>query len=106
LLDTGSDDTVFPISAAEDLKVRLGARQHTLVWRGQRHGLAFAEIDMELHAHGNIASWRSSIGFTLAPLRFPILGIRGCLQYFSATFLGDERVAVLEPNRLFPGEIQ
>ena len=106
LLDTGSDDTVFPLSAAEDLKIHVGAQQHMLVWRGQRHGLVFAEIDMELHARDSIAGWRSKIGFTLAPLLFPILGIRGCLQYFTATFLGDERVTVLEPNRLFTGEIQ
>jgi hypothetical protein len=41
-------------------------------------------------------------------LHFPYMPvvIRGCLQYLNAKFWGAERVAELDTNNTFPGQVQ
>jgi hypothetical protein len=38
-----------------------------------------------------------------SPLRYPILGLCGCLQFFDARFLEEKRFVELETNPSFPG---
>jgi hypothetical protein len=46
--------------------------------------------------------WPAWVGFVNG-LRRPVLGFAGFLQFFTATFRGDDEVLDLEVNRLYPG---
>jgi hypothetical protein len=104
VVDPASDDTVFPLDTA----ARIGASLlpdtgHRIRWRGQLHPLRFA--DVELLLTDNIGTWRWSavVAFSPAPLRYPILGQSGCLQYINARFLGADLIVELETNPSFAG---
>src|SRR5687767_8198746 len=81
LLDTGADDTVIPLVAATALGVTLmpdGA--FGLRWRGQPYPLRFGDVELELaDASGSVWRWPATVGFSAAPIRYPILGNAGCL---------------------------
>ena len=53
-----------------------------------------------------IRRWPAVIAFSQAPLRYPILGLSGCLQYFDARYRGEDRIVQLETNRAYPGTMQ
>ena len=48
-----------------------------------------------------LAGW---VGFTSAPLRQPLLGYAGFLQFFTATFHGDREEVELAVNAAYPGK--
>lgn len=104
LVDPGADDTVLPIDIAELLAVSLyPATSHSLRWRGQRYLLRYGDVKLELvDDEGNVLAWPATVGFTAAPVRYPLLGICGCLEFLDATFRGAERIIELQPNLSFP----
>jgi hypothetical protein len=105
LLDSGADDTVFPF----DIAVRIGvvlqpATRHAVRWRGQSFPLLFGDVELELaDESGVMYRWPATVGFTPAPIRYPLLGNAGCLCFFDTTFRGDDRLVELETNRAYPG---
>ncbi len=104
LLDTGSDDSVFPIDVAKRLGIRLKPLTgHGMRWRGLFHAIRFGDVDLALSDTISIWQWGAVIGFSPAPIRYPILGQAGFLQYFGARFLGADLAVELEINRDFPG---
>lgn len=105
LLDPGADDTIFPLDLVPLLGISLRADAgHTVRWRGQAHSLRFGDVELELSDEsGSIWRWPATIGFSSAPIRYPILGIAGCLIYFDALFRGDDPMVELETNRAFVG---
>jgi hypothetical protein len=104
LLDPGADDTVFPLAIAGLVGVALRPDSgHVLRWRGQGYALRFADVSLELSDGVEVWRWSAVIGLSPAPLRYPILGLAGCLQFMDARFLGESRIAQLEANRSFPG---
>jgi hypothetical protein len=106
LLDPGADDTVFPLVIAGLIGVALRPDSgHVLRWRGQGHALRFGDVSIELSDGAEVWRWSAVIGWSPAPLRYPILGIAGCLQFMDACFLGERRIAQLEVNASFPGSI-
>ena len=100
LVDPGADDTVMPLDVAELLAVSFHpATGHSLRWKGQRHLLRYGDVTLELaDDEGNALAWQAVAAFTTAPLRYPLLGICGCLEFFDATFRGAERIIELESN--------
>ncbi|MBV9121740.1 MAG: hypothetical protein JO112_00080 [Planctomycetes bacterium] len=104
LLDSGADDSVFPLGTASHLgaifRPDTGQRVR---WRGQLYPLRFG--DVELLLTDNIASyrWPALVAFSPAPLAYPLLGYGGCLQFFDVRFRGDDRVVEIESNHAFPG---
>jgi hypothetical protein len=48
LLDTASQDTLFPMELAEPLGIILGAVRTAVRWRGKRHWVEFHTVEMEL----------------------------------------------------------
>jgi hypothetical protein len=105
-LGPGADDTVFPLALAGILGVNLRTHiGHALRWRGQAYPLRFGDVELELSDGIQICRWPAVIGFSQTPLRYPILGLSGCLQYFDATYLGEDRFVQLEANRSFGGSI-
>ena len=103
LLDTGSQDTLFPAALAEPLGIPLGGERQAIRWRGQRYWVEFHTVELEL-AQDQIAwRWQARVGFTPAPLAYALLGHRGCLDFLDAKFCGADQVVEIEVNRMFPG---
>ncbi|MBM4069459.1 MAG: hypothetical protein FJ271_10995 [Planctomycetes bacterium] len=104
LLDPGADDTVFPLSLAVSMGVALrGSSTHSLRWRGQSHPLRFGDVELELCDGQAAWRWSAIIGFSSAPIRYPILGYCGCLRHFDARFRGEDRIIELETTPSYPG---
>ena len=103
LLDTGSQDTLFPAALAEPLGILLGGERHAIKWRGERYWVEFQTVDLELAQNEVVWRWQTQVGFTPAPLAYALLGQRSCLDFLDATFCGADQVVELATNRLFPG---
>lgn len=104
LIDTGADDTIFPMHAATLAGVRLRPPAASVVrWHGQAYPIQFGDVELELRDGRTALRWPAIIAFSVAPLRYPLLGQRGCLQYLDATFLGDAQLVELVANRSLPG---
>jgi hypothetical protein len=102
LLDTGADDTVFPTAVAAKIGVDL-----TKAPVGEASGVAsspvavrYALLQLRLTDGKEFREWPTWVGFTAAPLKMPLLGFAGCLQFFAATFREDVE---LDVNALCPG---
>jgi hypothetical protein len=65
--------------------------------------LRYAQVTLRMESQGERREWPAWIGFTPAPLRRPLLGFAGCLQFFTATFHGDREQVELDANALYPG---
>jgi len=104
VLDPAADDTVFPLDTAGRIGAHLRPDTgHRIRWRGQIHPLRFGAVELELDDGTAVWRWPAVVGFSPAPLRYPILGQAGCLQFFDAWFRGLDRIAELETNRSYPG---
>jgi hypothetical protein len=105
LLDTGADDTIFPLDVATLLGAALLPEAgHGVRWRGQRYPLRFGKVELELvDQSGSAWCWPAVVGFSPAPIRYPILGNAGGLQFLDASYRGDDRLVELETNRSYPG---
>jgi hypothetical protein len=104
VLDPAADDTVFPLDTAR----RIGApllpdTGHRVRWRGQAHPLRFGAVELLLTDNTSVWRWPAVVGFSPAPLRYPILGQAGCLQYLDARFLGADLAVEVETNRTYTG---
>lgn len=104
VLDPGADDTIFPLAVSGLIDVSLRADTgHNLRWRGQVFSLRFGDVELELTDGLETCRWSAIVGFSVAPLRYPILGLSGCLQFFDARFLGESHFVELETNASFAG---
>jgi hypothetical protein len=104
LLDPGADDTVLLLAIAGLIGVALLADTgHGIRWRGQSYSLRFGAVELELSDGSAVWRWPAVVAFSPAPIRYPILGICGCLQFFDARFRGADRVVELDTNRSYPG---
>jgi hypothetical protein len=104
VLDPAADDTVFPLDTARRINVPLRPDTgHRVRWRGQLHALRFGDVDLLLTDNSSTWRWSAVVGFSPAPLRYPILGQASCLQFFDARFFGADLVVELETNRTYSG---
>ena len=104
LVDPGSDDTIFPAAIVPHIGVTLRPDSgHSLRWGGQRYSLRFGDVELELSDSGVVWRWPAVVGFSDAPLQYRLLGYSGCLQFFDATFRGEDRILELATNSSFPG---
>ena len=72
-------------------------------WRGQRYPLRFGVVELELiDIFGAALRWPATVAFTPANIRYPLLGICGCLEFLDVKFLGKDRAIELESNASFP----
>jgi len=103
-MDSGADDTIFPLDVATQLGVvLLPPTGHAMRWRGLQHLLRYGRVELELVDEAGAAlRWPAIIAFTPVNIRYPLLGVAGCLEYVDAKFLGKERRVELEPNDLLP----
>jgi hypothetical protein len=105
LLDTGSDDTIFPEALAAQIGIDLQQAPTRLITSpvGATILLRYSEVTLRLTDGREFREWPARVGFTAVPLRFGLLGFAGCLQYFTATFYGDLEEVELTVNRIYPG---
>lgn len=105
LLDTGSDDTVFPESLAVLLGVDLTRAPTGQMETATRANtpVRFAQVSLRITDGVEYREWPAWVGFTPARLNIPLLGFAGFLQFFTATFRGDREEVELTVNSLYPG---
>ena len=108
LLDPGSDDTIFPewvapvigldLSAAVDHHLHLAGRASPLRCRYFSTTLRITDGKQESY------EWDAVVGFVAIPLKCPLLGQAGFLQYLDFNFRGADHIADLSPNASFAGK--
>lgn len=107
LVDTGSDNTMFPKSFAEMFGVATfpGRGPAMQALGGQRLPTVFGEVTFELQQGNETLSWSTRVQFFefASPEEEAfILGQIGFLEYFTAIFDGDEGTLTLTPNKRRP----
>ena len=108
LLDTGSDDTVFPRSLAERLRISLDGLPVTSATSagGRPIQYAVASVTLAIHDGTQSCRWNALVGFRLDSVKsLPLFGQLVFLQFFTAEFLGDSHEVILTPNGSFPGTV-
>jgi hypothetical protein len=105
LLDTGADDTIFPEAVAVAAGIDLSnAPSGTASGVGMvRYPVRFATVTLRITDGQERREWRAWVGFTAAPMRRPLLGYAGFLQFFDANFLGNAEVVELTVNSGYTG---
>ena len=102
--DPTADDTVFPLDTARRIGAGLRADSgHRVRWRGQLYPLRFGDVELLLSDNVFARRRPAVVAFSPAPIRYPILGQGGCLQFMDAYFLGADLVVELETNPSYPG---
>src|SRR5439155_8219908 len=103
--DPGADDTVFRDRDAVNAGIDLtNAPIMTAGGVGGATSLVrYAQVRLRLSDGKESREWPAWVGFTASPLRQPLLGIAGCLQFFDATFRGGREEVELVVNALYPG---
>jgi hypothetical protein len=105
MLDTGGDNTLFP----EELAAKIGL-DLTNAPKGTGAGVGstgvevrYVQVTLRLTDGKERREWIGWVGFTKAPLPYPLLGFAGCLQFFTSTYHGDREEVELTTNSLYPG---
>jgi hypothetical protein len=102
LVDTGCDDTLFPIRLAPLLGVGFSPGDYSAISGidGGSFLVRYAQVDLELRASGESLRWSARVGFH--PLERVVLGHSGFLDYFTASFNGRRRLLTLTANGQAP----
>jgi predicted aspartyl protease len=106
LVDTGADNTILPEAVAGDLGIPLKVARGpaATAFGGQAIVLSYADVDLELvQADGNLR-WLARVYFVAdeASQETLILGHEGFLDYFTASFDGEQCALDLKPNSYLP----
>lgn len=109
LVDTGSDNTVFPKSAADYLGIPISAMTvpTATAFGGQPIPLLFGEAVLRLQADEESLAWHTHVNFfdfDTAEEEVVILGHAGFLEFFTATFDGQQGMLTLVPNDDLPAD--
>ena len=106
LVDTGSDNTIFPKSVADNLGIPLQVTNDpdASVFGGNHVRLLSGEAILQLESEGERVSWSAPISFfeSSRTEEIVILGHSGFLDYFTATFDGALGMLTLVANDLLP----
>lgn len=93
LVDTGSDNTIFPKTLADYLHIRLNEETTSSAtsFGGSRVDLEIGEVELRIEANGESFRWRTPVSFfdfASHDEEMVILGHAGFLDYFLAAFDG------------------
>ena len=102
LVDTGANDTVLPDAILEFIGVtfRPGDRAVIVGIEGSTTVVRYGTVDLEIPGAGGGYRWSARVGFH-AGFR-AVLGHKGFLEYFTASFNGRSRQLTLTPNGTAP----
>ncbi|MBY0229057.1 MAG: retroviral-like aspartic protease family protein [Gemmataceae bacterium] len=105
LADSGADDTVFPDSDAALLGIDLtNAPTGTASGVGMAGATTrYAQVTLRITDGIERREWTAWVGFVSVPLRRPLLGQAGFLEFFNAKFKGRAERLVLMVNRSYVG---
>ena len=108
LVDTGSDETVLPISLAAILQIHLddSLANAAAGVGGHEVRLIPGQVDLMLADGTENFRWKSTVSFleTYDPdVEVALLGFAGFLQYFTVSFDSEVLCVSLSPNSKFPG---
>lgn len=105
LIDTGSDDVLFPEDIAALIGIDLtNAPQGTASAFGQGTiPVRYAEATLRIADNQERREWRAWVSFAPVARRYALLGHAGFLQYFTASFHGDREELELTVNAQYPG---
>jgi hypothetical protein len=104
LVDTGSDDIVFPMALAQRIGVDLSQarqRQSQGVGTSQPVPVLYAAVLLLLSDSVQTVRWRATVGFVSVVLRFSLFGIAGGLQFFRTTLDGVQELEII-PDATLP----
>lgn len=107
LVDTGSDNTIFPKSVADYLGIAtiIKSGPQAIVFGGQRIQMFEGRATLKIESDGESLRWNVPISFFdfAAPdAEVVILGHAGFLDFFTATFDGNRCELQLVANEDFP----
>jgi hypothetical protein len=105
LIDSGSDETIFPEFVAGIVGIDLSGAT-SLPTRGIGAGsvvVRFVDVTLRIADSHERHEWSALVGFAPLGRRIAILGFAGFLQYFTATLHGDLERLELTVNALYPG---
>ncbi len=107
LVDTGADETLLPMSIAEELKIELDetATSQASGITGDLLTIRYGEVEFELSDDSDSAQWKTVVGFVdfgSTDEEVIVLGHGGCLDYFKAIFDGENAELTMTPNSLLP----
>jgi hypothetical protein len=105
-VDSAADDTLFPVRLAVRLGIDLaGAPQGEV--RPVGHGplaVKYARLTLLVTDGFESCVWDAIVGFADFPLRWPLFGQAGFLQFFDVELRGARQETVLSPNSSFQGQ--
>jgi hypothetical protein len=106
LVDSASDDTVFPTSVARKLGIDLSSAPPGYARGVGGGGLVYryAPVSLRVSDGRETCEWAAVVGFLDAPLHWALLGQTGFLPHFDAQLLGARREVLLAPNANFTGQ--
>ncbi|MHB1038529.1 MAG: pepsin/retropepsin-like aspartic protease family protein [Pirellulales bacterium] len=106
LVDSGADNTILPESIARSLDIPLHPAKGPAAkaFGGQEIALSYADVELELVHDEARLRWLARVYFLAggADDETLVLGHQGFLDYFTATFIGEEFALDLEPNDYLP----
>jgi hypothetical protein len=105
LVDSGSDDVVFPLDVAAHIGLNLSAAtagQAQGLGGPQPVGLLYAPVILVLSDGMQTCRWRAVTAFTGSRLRFAIFGIAGGLEHFRTTLDVQSLEIILLPQPSLP----
>ncbi len=104
-LDSGSDDTIFPLSLATKLGIDLRGASQGMAQPvgGLKIPYTYAAVKLRIGDAAEVCEWQSMIGFLDRPMRWALLGHAGFLEYFDTELRGERRESRLTANTRFPG---
>lgn len=107
MVDTGADETLFPISIARALGVELDQQltSEAAGISGARLTIHYGDVELRIENAGETIAWKTTEGFVdfgSTNDEVIILGHGGCLDYFTTTFDGEQAELAIEANALPP----
>jgi hypothetical protein len=107
LVDTGADETLFPFSLAALLGVEFDPHQTGIAAgiSGDQLAIRYGDVEFRIETGAEIVHWKTTVGFVdfgSSSEEMIILGHAGCLEYFTATFVGESAELELVPNAILP----
>ena len=107
LVDSGADETLFPLSLAEALGIELDQQMTSEAAgiSGDRLKIHYGDVELLIESGKESISWKTTVGFVdfgSASDEVIILGHGGCLDFLTVTFDGENAELELTPNALLP----
>ena len=107
LVDSGADETLFPLSLADALGIELDQQMTSEAAgiSGDRLKIFYGDVELRIESVQEFVAWKTTVGFVdfgSVSDEVIIPGHGGCLDFFTATFDGENAELELVPNAFLP----